>query len=95
MKKLAAAINATTEPLVLGGDFNASILAPDVSRMLRTAKLKTAVNEPATWPVGMVRLGTAIDHLVVREPLAIASIRRLDNNFGSNHFGLVAELVLP
>jgi endonuclease/exonuclease/phosphatase (EEP) superfamily protein YafD len=94
LKKLGDAIHATTGPLVLGGDFNASTLSPDVRKFLRQTGLKSASTEPATWPVRAVRLGVAIDHLFVRPPLSIASIRRLDSNFGSNHFGLVAEFGL-
>lgn len=94
LKRLGDEIGATEGPLVLGGDFNASTLAPDVQKLLRRTGLRSAPAEPSTWPVKAVGFGVAIDHIYVRPPLAITAIKRLDSNYGSNHFGLVAELSL-
>lgn len=92
LKKLADAVNATTGPLVLAGDFNASVLAPDVDRFLEKTGLKTARREPATWPVEAIWAGVAIDHMFTRQPAVIRVIRRMEKTYGSNHFGLVAQV---
>ena len=61
-------------PFVVAGDFNASILTPDVRRFLSNMKLMTAEKEPATWPVGAPALGMAIDHMFVGDPLRFKSL---------------------
>jgi len=87
-------INGTEGPLVLAGDFNASILTPDVRKFLADTKLMTAESEPTTWPVGLETVGMAIDHMFVRDQMRFRSLTRLQETFGSNHHGLVAELWL-
>lgn len=79
-------------PFVVAGDYNASILTPDVRRFATDAKLMTAEHEPATWPVAAPTAGMAIDHIFVADPLRFRSLTRLPETFGSNHFGLVAEI---
>ncbi len=39
-------------------------------------------------------LGIAIDHIFARAPLHLTSLKRLKDNLGSNHSGLVADFVL-
>lgn len=79
-------------PFVVGGDYNGSILIPDIRRFLTDTKLMTADREPPTWPTEMPALGMAIDHMFVGDPLRFKSLKTLPETFGSNHFGLVAEL---
>lgn len=79
-------------PFVVAGDYNASILTPDVRTFAAEVKLMTADREPATWPVGAPTVGMAIDHIFVSDPLRFRSLTTLPDTFGSNHFGLVAEL---
>jgi Uncharacterized protein conserved in bacteria len=81
-------------PLLVSGDFNASSLAPNIRMFLRWTGLRTALWEPATWPEWAGRLGVPIDHVYVREPLRIRTLERLASSFGSNHHGLMAEIVL-
>jgi endonuclease/exonuclease/phosphatase (EEP) superfamily protein YafD len=81
-------------PLVLGGDFNSATIAPDMQSFLRRSKLSTAAMEPATWPIAAGRAGIAIDHVYARQPLALKSVTRIDDAYGSNHFGLISEFVL-
>lgn len=82
-----------TGPMLMAGDFNSAILARDMRDFLGSLDLKTAPDEPNTWPVKGTALGVPIDHILTRQPLGIKSIRRLDEAYGSNHFGLIAELV--
>ena len=88
-------LNQIEDPLILSGDFNASSLSPNVRRFLRQAGLRTAEREPATWPIEAGIAGVAIDHVFVRPPLAISSLQRLPDSLGSNHYGLVAQIVVP
>lgn len=93
LAQITERINATSGPLVLAGDFNATILTPDVRRFLTATKLMTAESEPNTIPVAAPRIGAAIDHVFVRDPLRIKTLDRPDDAMGSNHFGLVAEVI--
>ena len=93
LKKISERLDTVTGPLVLAGDFNASILTPDVRAFLKRNKLMTYESEPHTWPVDYSPLGMAIDHVYVRDPLRIDSLTRVENPLGSNHFGLMAEII--
>jgi endonuclease/exonuclease/phosphatase (EEP) superfamily protein YafD len=83
---------ANPGPYIVAGDYNASILTPDVRRFLDEAKLMTAEKEPETWPVGAPQIGMAIDHMFVSGELRFRTLARLPETFGSNHFGLTAEI---
>ncbi|WP_051558986.1 endonuclease/exonuclease/phosphatase family protein [Allorhizobium undicola] len=93
--ELADVLEDFDGPLLLAGDFNASILAPDMQNLLARTGLTTAGIEPATWPIAAGRLGVAIDHIFIRQPLAAEKLERLPSAMGSNHYGLMAELLLP
>lgn len=83
-------------PLILGGDFNSSGIAPDMRRFLAFNGLYSADRrEPATWPVRAGYFGIPIDHIYTRAPGFITSLERLGSNFGSNHFGLRASVAIP
>lgn len=94
LKKISERLGAVQGPLVVAGDFNASILTPDVRGFLARNKLMAAGLEPHTWPVNYPALGMAIDHVFVRDPLRIERLTRIDDPLGSNHFGLMAEIIL-
>ena len=79
-------------PFLVAGDFNASILTPDIRQFLSLTGLRTADREPSTWPVGAPTAGMAIDHMFAGDPLRFRSLEPLTETHGSNHFGLVAEL---
>lgn len=81
-------------PLVLAGDFNSAIIAPDMQRFLRANQLKNVFPEPTTWPILAGRYGISIDHVFARAPLQLKSVNRIEDNMGSNHFGLMSEFVI-
>jgi endonuclease/exonuclease/phosphatase (EEP) superfamily protein YafD len=81
-------------PLVLAGDFNSAIIAPDMQRFLRANDLKNVFPEPTTWPILAGRYGISIDHVFARAPLQLKSVNRIEDNMGSNHFGLMSEFVI-
>ncbi|PDS29393.1 endonuclease/exonuclease/phosphatase family protein [Rhizobium phaseoli] len=91
---LGKALGTISGPLVLSGDFNSSAIAPSIQSLLRDQKLQTLAPEPATWPIAAGAFGIAIDHIFARAPLRLISLKRLDDNLGSNHSGLIAEFVL-
>ncbi|MBB3522343.1 endonuclease/exonuclease/phosphatase family protein [Rhizobium sp. BK456] len=94
IEDLAEVIPSLPGPLVLAGDFNTSILAPDVQYLMRSQGLGTVSLEPATWPIAAGAFGIPIDHVFSRAPLRLKSVRRIENSFGSNHFGLMAEFAV-
>ena len=79
-------------PFLVAGDYNASILTPDIRRFLTDTKLRTADREPPTWPVQATSAGMAIDHMFAGDPLRFRSLNTLPETYGSNHFGLIAEI---
>jgi len=83
-----------TGPLVLSGDFNASSIAPNMQDFLKTTGLRTAVWEPATWPIAAGIFGLPVDHIYARPPLKIISFKRLPDAYGSNHYGLTADIAI-
>lgn len=92
LKRISEIVGTDDEPLVLGGDFNASILTPDIRKFLTRMKLMTAASEPPTWPVDAGPAGMAIDHIFVRNPLRFRSLAQIPETFGSNHYALTAEI---
>lgn len=92
---LGDALSKTDGPLVLAGDFNAATVAPDMQGLLKRTGLTTAGLEPATWPIGAGILGVPIDHIFIRTPVMAHKLSRIPSNFGSNHYGLIAELAVP
>jgi endonuclease/exonuclease/phosphatase (EEP) superfamily protein YafD len=92
LKRITEILGTGDEPLILAGDFNASILTPDIRKFLTRMKLMTASAEPPTWPIGAGPAGMAIDHIFVRNPLRFRSLTQVPETFGSNHYALVAEI---
>jgi endonuclease/exonuclease/phosphatase (EEP) superfamily protein YafD len=81
-------------PLILGGDFNSSSIAPDMRAFMRYNDFHKATWEPATWPIEAGRFGIAIDHIYARKPAILSKLERLPDNLGSNHYGLVADFMI-
>ena len=82
------------KPMLLAGDFNSSILGRYVQDFMDALQLKTIPFEPPTWPVFGTTFGLPIDHIMTRQPLVIDHLERLPDNLGSNHYGLMADIVL-
>ncbi|WEO67046.1 endonuclease/exonuclease/phosphatase family protein [Rhizobium rhizogenes] len=78
-------------PLILAGDFNASVIAPDMRDFLNDTGLSHTFPEPATWPIVAGAYGIAIDHVFAHAPLQLISVRQISDAMGSNHFGLMTE----
>lgn len=93
LEDLTAFMQSHTGALVVAGDFNSSILAPTIQHFLRGTGLTTDFPEPTTWPVSAGSFGISIDHIFARPPLLIRATSRLEDSFGSNHYGLVSDFV--
>lgn len=92
--QLSKILRKAKGPLILAGDFNSSMIAPDMQKFLRRRSLNTANGEPSTWPTEAGRFGIAIDHVFARAPLTLTSVTRIDDAMGSNHYGLMAEFLI-
>lgn len=94
MDNLILGLNDAKGSVILAGDFNSDSIAPDMQRFLRRSGLRKVGPEPATWPVEAGVAGIAIDHIFIGKEFAPLSLKRLDESYGSNHFGLVADVAL-
>lgn len=92
---LAPALNDVKGPLILAGDFNASVITPDMRDFLAATSLRHAFPEPATWPIAAGAYGITIDHVFARAPLRLISVKQIRDAMGSNHFGLMTEFSVP
>lgn len=96
-EELAAAsriMRALQGPLIVGGDFNSSSIAPDMRRFQQRNELHISNFEPATWPIEAGHFGIPIDHIFSRMPATMTSLKRLPDAMGSNHYGLEAEFII-
>lgn len=88
---LGGLINGMSAPVILAGDFNASVIAPDMRDFLAATGLRHVFPEPSTWPIEAGAYGIAIDHVFARPPLRLISVKQIPDAMGSNHFGLMTE----
>lgn len=95
LRRAGAILRKRGGTLVIGGDFNSDTIAPDMQRFLRRSDLQTAGTEPATWPVEAGIFGIPIDHIYISKAIIPLSLTRLEDDYGSNHYGLVADLAVP
>ncbi len=91
---LRGIVKRTDGPLIVAGDFNSAIIDPHIQDFVRATGLNTVFPEPATWPTRASKLGIAIDHVLTRPPLRLVSVKQIEDNAGSNHYGLIAEIAI-
>lgn len=94
---LAALRADISEPVVIAGDFNISPYSPFLADWLDATQLRDpgATRGPRfSWPAFLPILGIPIDHCVVSAHIRVNDFRRLPP-FGSDHYPILAELVLP
>lgn len=95
--KLATLRAGISAPVVVAGDFNISPYSPFFADWLDATGLRDpgATRGPRfTWPTFLPILGIPIDHCVVSQQIRVNDFRRLPS-FGSDHYPLLTELVLP
>jgi endonuclease/exonuclease/phosphatase (EEP) superfamily protein YafD len=79
-------------PVLLSGDFNASIWSAPVARLGRAQELIPAPSYPATWPVEFGALGVPIDNMFTKGNARILGVSAGEDSFGSNHRYLLARV---
>lgn len=83
-------------PLVVTGDFNITPYSPFFRDWLAATGLKDArrgFGLDPSWPTFLPLLGIPIDHVAVSDEFLVTDHRKLPA-FGSDHFPVIAELVL-
>lgn len=100
LRDLAAWAESVSGPLVIGGDFNATVHMPQMEELVSRDGFATDLGAGGWWPVArgtfpawLPVLGLKIDHVLVREAfIAAAAVEEVP---GSDHRGIVADLILP
>ena len=94
LERLAELVNASSEPVVVAGDFNLSVAASTWREFCqRTGLLRPSGSTPSTWPRWLGPLGIDLDHIVGRgvalAPLTSFSIP------GSDHLAVRTWVASP
>jgi endonuclease/exonuclease/phosphatase (EEP) superfamily protein YafD len=93
---LADLLEGTRGPVVVAGDFNTTPWSPFFQDLVATAGLRNAANGHGcigTWPTWFWPAQIPIDHILVKGPIAVASMGR-GSRTGSDHYPVVADLRL-
>jgi endonuclease/exonuclease/phosphatase (EEP) superfamily protein YafD len=94
LDELAEYAATADEPLLLCGDFNLTSYSPYFDRFSETAELadvRLGQGTGFSWPSFLPLAGVPIDHCLIRGPLAVVSVERLDP-FGSDHYPVRVSL---
>lgn len=97
LSTLAREVRNRTQPLVLLGDLNLSPFSPHFDALLEEAGLRSAAagfGWQPTWPTFFPPAGIPIDHVLISSDVAVRDFRR-GPPVGSDHWPVVADLVLP
>jgi endonuclease/exonuclease/phosphatase (EEP) superfamily protein YafD len=96
LARLTAQLNWLDGPSVVVGDFNMPPWSRPMRALLGDTGFLAIQGGPGTWPAsapGALRL--PIDHVLVRDDVAITSVMPFGEGLGSNHLGLIAGVALP
>ncbi len=96
LEMLAERRAAISGPVIVAGDFNVTPYSPYYSDWLGTTGLtdsRYGRTLSASWPAALPILGIPIDHVAVSNEFVILAHHRLPA-FGSDHWGIMAELAL-
>jgi endonuclease/exonuclease/phosphatase (EEP) superfamily protein YafD len=93
---IAEAVRGIDGPVIAAGDFNATAWSPHFQDLVATGGLRNAIQGHgyvATWPTWFWPALIPIDHVLVKGPLAVTTLRR-GPAIGSDHYPLIADLRL-
>lgn len=96
LERLAEQARSVTLPLVVVGDLNITPFSPFFKRLLVEGGLRSGSDGfgwQATWPTFMPPAGIQIDHALVNSRLTVEHFGK-GSSIGSDHFPIVADLVL-
>jgi endonuclease/exonuclease/phosphatase (EEP) superfamily protein YafD len=93
----AARFAAENAPTVLLGDLNCTPWSPAFGALLAASGLRDSAvgyGVRTTWLSALPFVGLPIDHVLVSRDIGVRD-RRVEADIGSDHFPVIAELVLP
>jgi endonuclease/exonuclease/phosphatase (EEP) superfamily protein YafD len=93
---IAEAVRGIDGPVIAAGDFNATEWSPHFQDLVAAGGLRDAIlghGYVATWPTWFWPALIPIDHVLVKGPLAVTTLRR-GPGIGSDHYPLIADLRL-
>jgi endonuclease/exonuclease/phosphatase (EEP) superfamily protein YafD len=92
---IAEAVRGVDGPVIATGDFNVTAWSPHFEDLLAAGLRDAALGQGylATWPTWFWPALIPIDHVLLKGPLAVTSVRR-GPAVGSDHFPLIADLRL-
>ena len=96
LEHIAEVARATGPPLIVAGDFNTTPWSPHFADLLAAAGLRNAADGHGylgTWPPWFWPGLIPIDHVLLKGPLAVTTLRR-GPQIGSDHFPIIADLRL-
>lgn len=88
------ALRRVTGPVLIMGDFNAPPWGQVMTALARDTGARIAWPAPPTWPAALGRFGIGIDHALTRGGAVLTRLAPFAGDLGSNHRGLVADVVL-
>jgi endonuclease/exonuclease/phosphatase (EEP) superfamily protein YafD len=93
---IADAVRDVGRPLIVAGDFNTTPWSPYFQDLVAAAGVRDASEGHGyvgTWPTWFWPALIPIDHVLVRGPLAVTTVRR-GPDVGADHYPLIADLRL-
>jgi len=96
LAQMTAQLNWLTGPSVVVGDFNMPPWSRPMRGILGETGFRAIRGGPATWPASApAPMRLPIDHVLIREEVAVTSVVPFGEGLGSNHLGLIAGISLP
>jgi endonuclease/exonuclease/phosphatase (EEP) superfamily protein YafD len=96
LAQFAEFVGRTDRAVLVAGDFNATPWSPHFRDLIEAAGLRHAADGRgylATWPSWFWPARIPIDHILLKGPLTVTSLRR-GPAVGSDHYPLIADLRL-
>lgn len=88
-------LERTEGPVVVTGDFNTAPWSYPVQRLLRVNGLSAPRWPVPSWPAALGRFGIPIDRMLVGGGARLHDLQAFGGDLGSNHRGVLAEVVIP
>lgn len=94
-RRLSKMINRAGDNVLVLGDFNAAPWSLPVQQVLRWSDLTVPFRPRPSWPAPVFWAGVPLDHVFWRGGVKIAALQPFGGSLGSNHRGLMVDVVLP
>lgn len=94
LDELAEYASGTEDSLLVCGDFNLTPYSPRFDKFVENTELRDVRRGRGlsfTWPTFMPLLGIPIDHCLIRGPMQVESVERMDR-IGSDHYPVHVSL---